>query len=172
MRKQLNIEGISQYDDTISEALRSSACGPVTARILMNQFSPDACPYGINELFKLLGGTKIGLLKRRFIRNMRKILGANWLVDECKLEEVKLQIDEGRVVAAKFDKWLNFRWFGQFEFDYHWVPVIGYEKIDNDIILFIHDNGSRNQASQVRKVSFRQNRPILSFVKIEPLQHT
>jgi len=168
MRKQLNIIGKSQYDDDIHEAFRPSACGPVTARVLMDQFSPDVCPYNVNELFKLLGGTKIGLVKGRFIRNMRKVLGTSWIVDECKIEEVKRQIDEGRPVAAKFDKWFNFRWFGDFEFDYHWVPVIGYEEIDNDFMLIIHDNGSKKQASQVRHVSYNQNRSILSFVKIEP----
>ena len=169
MRKQLNIKGLSQYEDHIDEALRPSACGPVTARVLMNQFSHDACPYNVNELFKLLGGTKIGLAKGCFIINMRKILGTGWHVEECKIEEVKRQIDEGRLVAAKFDKWLNFRWFGNFEFDYHWVPVIGYEKVANDLILIIHDNGAKGRASQVRKISYKVNRSILSFVKIEPI---
>jgi len=170
MRKQLNITGKSQYDDDIYEAFRPSACGPVTARVLMDQFPLDACPYNVNELFKLLGGTKIGLLKGRFIRNMRKILGTSWTVDDCKIEEVKRQIDEGRPVAAKFDKWFSFRWFGDFEFNYHWVPVIGYEETTTDFILIIHDNGSKNQASQVRDVSYNQNKSILSFVKIEKIE--
>ena len=168
MKKLLDVKRKSQYDDDIKESYRPSACGPVTARILMDQISPDACPYDVNELFKLLGGTKIGLVKGRFIRNMRKILGDDWTVAECDIEEVKRQIDEERPVAAKFDKWFNFRWRGDFEFDYHWVPVIGYEEKGNDLTLIIHDNGSRNQGSRIRHISYNRNRPILSFVKIEP----
>ena len=83
------------------------------------------------------------------------------------------QIDSGRPVAAKFDKWFNFRWRGSYEFDYHWVPVIGYEEKekekDNDIELIIHDNGGRDRPSQVRQVSYKKNKPVLSFVKIEPV---
>ena len=169
MKKMLNVKGKSQYDEDINEAFRASACGPVTAHILMDQISPDACPYNVNELFKLLGGTKIGLTKRRFIGNMRKVLGAEWTVAACSIEEVMRQIDSGRPVAAKFDKWFNFRWQGGYEFDYHWVPVIGYEEKDGDIELIIHDNGSRNRSSQVRQVSYQHNKPVLSFVKIEPI---
>ena len=167
MKKILNINGKSQYDEDIKEAFRPSACGPVTARIIMDQFPPEACPYDVNELFTRLGGTKIGLVKGRFIRNMRKILGDNWIVAECGIEDVKRQIDSGHPVAAKFDKWFNFRWRGGYEFDYHWVPVIGYEEKDDDIELIIHDNGSRNHPSRVRSISYKHNKPVLSFVKIE-----
>lgn len=168
MKKMLNVNGRSQYDEDINKSLRASACGPVTARILMDHISPEACPYDVNELFKLLGGTKIGLFKGRFIRNMRKILGTDWTVAACSIEEVKRQIDSGRPVAAKFDKWFNFHWRSSYEFDYHWVPVIGYEEKGDDIFLFIHDNGGRNRDSQVRLISYQKNRPILSFIKIEP----
>jgi len=168
VKKVLNINGKSQYDEDIKEAFRPSACGPVTARIIMDQFSPDACPYDVNELFTLLGGTKIGLAKGRFIRNMRKILGSEWIVAECDMNDVKKQIANGRPVAAKFDKWFNFHWRGGYEFDYHWVPVIGYEEKEGDIELIIHDNGARNRPSQVRHISYNKNKPVLSFVKIEP----
>lgn len=168
MKKLLNVNGKSQYDEDINKSFRASACGPVTARVLMDQISLDTCPYDVNELYVLLGGTKIGLIKGRFIRNMRKILGPDWTVAECSIEEVKWQIDSGRPVAAKFDKWFNFRWRGSYEFDYHWVPVIGYEEKDGDIELIIHDNGGRNRPSQVRHVSYQRNKPVVSFVKIEP----
>ncbi|WP_342505941.1 C39 family peptidase [Sporosarcina sp. FSL K6-2383] len=168
IKKILTINGKSQYDEDINEAFRPFACGPVTARIIMDQFPPDDCPYDINELFILLGTTKIGLFKSRFIRNMRKLLGSAWIVTECDINDVKKQILNGRPVAAKFDKWFNFRWRGGYEFDYHWVPVIGYEKKDGDIELIIHDNGARNRPSQVRQVSYKKNKAVLSFVMIEP----
>lgn len=168
MKRILQINGKSQYAGDIHPAYRASACGPVTARVMLDQFSTDACPYTVNELYPLLGGTKIGLYKRRFIRNMQKILGDNWIVAHCSLNEVKQQIGKGHIVAAKFDKWFSARWFGKYEFDYHWVPVIGYEVKNGDTELFIHDNGSRHHPSRIRSVSYRQNQPILSFVKIEP----
>ncbi len=171
VKKVLNVNGKSQYDTAIKESFRPSACGPVTARVIMDQYPPEACPYDVNELFTLLGGTKIGLSKGHFIRNMRKLLGTGWTVDECDIEEVKQQIANGQPVAAKFDKWFNFHWRGRYEFDYHWVPVIGYEETTEDIELIIHDNGGRNRPSQVRYVSYKRNKPVLSFVKIEPVQN-
>ena len=169
MRKLLKVNGKSQYDEDINESYRPSACGPVTAWVITDHIFPDACIYSVNELYKLLGGTKIGLGKGRFIRNMRKVLGSSWFVAECSIEEVKRQIENGRPVAAKFDKWFNFRWFGNYEFDYHWVPVIGYEEIGDDLNLIIHDNGSKNRKSHIRHMSYNRNHPILSFVKIEPI---
>lgn len=168
MRRQLDIQGKSQFDPDIRAAYRPSACGPVTAFIMLNHHFPSLHPYDVNELYRLLGGTKIGLFKWRFIRNMRKLLGTKWIVKECSIAEVKRQIDSGWIVAAKFDKWFNFRWRGGYAYDYHWVPVIGYEEVVNDLLLIIHDNGGRHRPSQIRRVSYHQNRPVLSFVKIEP----
>ncbi|KXH79258.1 C39 family peptidase [Sporosarcina sp. HYO08] len=168
MKKILQVNGKSQYDQDIHQAYRASACGPVTARVMLDQFSTDTCSYTINELYPLLGGTKIGLFKRRFIRNMQKILGDDWIVAQCSLDEVKQQINKGHLVAAKFDKWFKIRWFGKYKFDYHWVPVIGYEEKNEDIDLIIHDNGSRHHPSRIRRVSYKQNQAILSFVKVEP----
>lgn len=164
----LKVKGKSQYDEDINERIRTSACGPVTAHVMMNYISPLACPYDVNELYSRLGGTMVGLSKGRFIRNMRKVLGPDWKVNQCTLEELKRQIDEGRPVAAKLDKWFNFHWFSHYDFDYHWVPVIGYEIKDNDTVLIIHDNGGRNRESMIRYISFNRNSPVLSFVKIEP----
>ena len=36
----LNVNGKSQDDEDINESFRASACGPVTARVLMDQISP------------------------------------------------------------------------------------------------------------------------------------
>lgn len=168
IRKLLNVEGKSQYAEEIKESFRPSACGPVTARVIMDQFPPNTCPYDVNELYTRLGGTRIGLGKGSFIRNMRKLLGVEWTVATCSIDEVKRQIDNGLVVAVKFDKWFTLRWRGNYEFDYHWVPIVGYEEQNSDITLFIHDNGGRNRPSQLRSISYKRNEPILSFVKIEP----
>lgn len=166
----LDVKGKSQYDKDITDLLRPSACGPVTAHVIMKHLSPTDFSFTVNELYTLLGGTKVGLTKKRFIHNLRKILGQDWIVATCTIDEVKRHLEEGRPVAAKFDKWFNFKWRGGFEFDYHWVPVIGYEIVANDIVLMIHDNGSKNQPSRIRRISYNHNRPVLSFVKIEQVK--
>ena len=169
MKKVLNVQGKSQYEADIEEKFRPSACGPVTAYVLLRHLLPDPPPHQVNDLYRLLGSTKIGLFKWRFLRNMQKLLGPGWQVAECGIEELQRQISAGRPVAAKFDKWFSWKWRGQFTFDYHWVPVIGYETTEDDVLLIIHDNGSRRSGSRVRHVSYRQNRSILSFIKIEPV---
>lgn len=94
------------------------------------------------------------------------MLGPEWIVADCDIEGLKNEIDEGRPVAAKFDKWFSFHWFGKFVFDYHWVPVIGYKESENGVILIVHDNGGRNRDSRVREIPYEPHKDILSFVKI------
>ncbi|MFS0576500.1 C39 family peptidase [Sporosarcina sp. 179-K 3D1 HS] len=167
MKRILNIQGKSQYDEDIKDKFRPSACGPVTAYVLLRHLLPQSL-YQVNELYRLLGSTRIGLFKWRFLRNLRKLLGPGWHVVECGIAEVQQQIHAGRPVAAKFDKWFSRKWRGQYTFNYHWVPVIGYEKTEDDILLIIHDNGSRRYGSRIRQVSYQKNQEILSFIKMEP----
>ncbi|MDW0113510.1 hypothetical protein QT711_09950 [Sporosarcina saromensis] len=159
-----NFKGKSQFDDDIAERYRQSACGPVTAFLLLRHQSLD---YHINELYRKLGGTRIGLFKWRFIRNLRKLLGTGWIVEACTIDAVKVELANGRAVAAKFDKWFSFHWFGTYSFDYHWVPVIGYKETQSGLLLLVHDNGGRHRASHIREIPYEKNRAILSFVKVE-----
>ena len=78
------------------------------------------------------------------------------------------QIKEGRPVALKFDRYFAFKRREKFTFSYHWVPCIGYEQIEDEIFLYIHDNGGRNRESKIRKVSYKTNAPILTFVQFVP----
>lgn len=159
--------GKSQYDEDIEQRFRSSACGPVTAFLMLTHHFPNNPSYNVNELYRLLGGTRIGLFTWRFIKNMKKLLGNDWHVARCSINEVIQQLDAGRPVAAKFDKWFSLRWRGKYEFNYHWVPVIGYEKSDNGVTLIIHDNGGVNRPSKLRRVSYKENKPVLTFIKME-----
>lgn len=165
MKQLEGFRGKSQYDNEIDKRFRPSACGPVTAFTILRHHMLDS-GIQVNDLYRVLGGTRIGLFKWRFIHNLRKLLGSGWSVAECRLVDVKLEIDEGRPVAAKFDKWFTFHWFGNYSFDYHWVPVIGYKETDNGLILLIHDNGGRKRESRIREIAYERNRPILSFIKI------
>lgn len=163
-----NFVGKSQFDEDIHSPYRPSACGPTTAYVMLNYLANNKNGYSVNDFYRTLKSTKIGLFKWRFIRHLKKLLGPDWTIASCTINEVLKQIDEGRPVAAKFDKWFRFRWSGQFSYIYHWVPVIGYEKKDNKIFLIVHDNGSRNHKSVVRHIPYEPNQAILSFVKIEP----
>ena len=159
--------GKSQFGDDIEERYKASACGPVTAYTILNYHHYDTGHLPVNVLYRLLGGTKIGLFKWRFIRNLRKLLGPSWLIQQCAIDELMLEIDAGRPIAAKFDKWFSFHWFGTFSYDYHWVPVIGYKLSEQDLILIVHDNGGRQRESRIREIPYGPNHNILSFVKIK-----
>lgn len=167
MKKLANFSGKSQFDDDINLRYRPSACGPTTAYVMLNYLANNKNAYSVNDFYRILKSTRIGLFKYRFIRHLKKLLGPKWTVARCEIDEVFKQIDAGRPVAAKFDKWFRFRWFGRFSYSYHWVPVIGYEKKNGHTFLIVHDNGSRKHDSMIRHIPYEPNQPILSFVKIE-----
>lgn len=167
MKTQLPVQGISQYDPSIQSTYRASACGPVTAYVLLNYLLPNSS-FQPNDLYSKLGGTRIGLFTHRFVRNMRKILGPNWQIEKCSLHTALHELKNGRPVALKFDKYFSFQWNKRSTFAYHWVPLIGYEKENDELFLIIHDNGGRNRESKIRKVSYAQNASILTFIQITP----
>ncbi len=169
MKTIFSFKGKSQYDHDIEQRFRSSACGPVTAFLMINHHFPNTSQHSVNQLYRLLGGTRIGLFTWRFIKNIKKLLGKDWVIARCSIEEVIQQIDAGHPVAAKFDKWFSLRWRGKYAFKYHWVPLIGYEISKNDITLLVHDNGGINRSSKLRQVSYKKNKAILTFIKIEPI---
>ncbi|MDV6379026.1 C39 family peptidase [Sporosarcina sp. GW1-11] len=168
MAKFIDVQGKSQYDRDIEPAYRPSACGPVTAFVLLRHLFPHTPTPNINELYQKLGGTKIGLPTWRFIRRLGLLLGADWQVEKCDVQQALQQIDENRPVALKFDKWFNFKWRGQFSFDYHWVVMVGYDYVNGALHVLVHDNGGRNCESTVRSIPYEPNKAILTFVKIEP----
>ncbi|TQR17346.1 C39 family peptidase [Psychrobacillus vulpis] len=168
MKIQLPIQGLSQYDSTIQSNYQSSACGPVTAYVLLNYLMPNACPFDTNDLYRKLGGTRIGLFTYRFIHNMRKLLGPNWHIEKCSLQTALKELKSGRPVALKFDKYLTFHWNKKYTFSYHWVPLIGYTLEKDELFLIIHDNGGRNRESKIRKVLYAENASVLTFVQVTP----
>lgn len=161
-------EGKSQYSPDIAEAYRPSACGPTTAYVMTKQLGET--PPSVNDLYKQLKGTRIGLFGWRFIKYMRKLLGPSYDISRCSLHEALEELRQGRSVAAKFDKYFNFHWFNTYTFSYHWVPVIGYEVEHDHLFLYVHDNGGRDRESRIRKVSYGKNAEILTFIKIKPLK--
>lgn len=166
MRRQLPVQGKSQYDISISPAYQNSACGPTTIHVILRYL--DVATPTVNQLYKILGGTKIGLFKWRLIRNLRKIL-PTWDVRTCTLKEALQEIDAGRPVAMRFDRYFSMQWFDKKSaYAYHWVPLIGYEIQNDELWLIFHDNGGRNRQSEIRKTLYHENEKVLHFVKIAP----
>lgn len=174
MRVLLNVDGVSQYAEKVKPAYRNSACGPTTAYVILNYLRRSHNTIAIqeiNELYKRLGGTKIGLFTWRFIKNLRKELGLDFHIARCSLTDALDQLKKGHPVAMKFDQYFTFRWFTKNKplYKYHWVPLIGYELKNEELYLLIHDNGGRTRDSQIRSVKYEDNKHVLRFVKIEPL---
>ena len=168
MKIQLLVQGSSQYDPSIQSTYQASACGPVTAYVLLNYLMAQNCPYTPNELYSKLGGTRIGLFTHRFVRNMRKLLGSDWLIETCTIDNALDELKSGRPVALKFDKYFSFNWLKKYTFSYHWVPLIGYEIVNDELFLIVHDNGGRNRESKIRRIRYVENAPVLTFVKVVP----
>ncbi|KGR91625.1 hypothetical protein CD30_04780 [Ureibacillus massiliensis 4400831 = CIP 108448 = CCUG 49529] len=169
MKTQLNVKGISQFSNIIDQKYQSSACGPTTIHVILNyMMNKSARIPTINALYQSLGCTKIGLFKWRLIKNLQRYLGPLWNVSSCSLYEALNQIDLGRPVALKFDKYFSFQWNAKPAFKYHWVPLIGYEFLNDELFFIIHDNGGKYRDSQIRKVRYADNEKVTSFVKIEP----
>lgn len=171
MKVQLNVTGKSQYDTSVNEKYRTSACGPTTAHVILNYVCADheLAQKDINALYELLGSTRIGLFTWRMIGNLQKLLGPDFHIAACSLEEALIQLDAGNPIAIKFDKWFSLQWFTNKKplYDYHWVPLIGYEISNDELYLILHDNGGRTRDSQIKKCKYEDNKYVLSFVKIE-----
>lgn len=171
MKVQLNVKGKSQYAESVNEKYRSSACGPTTVHVLLNYICEEheLARTDINTMYNLLGSTRIGLFTWRIVGNLRKLLGPDFHIATCSLEEALQQLDKGIPVAMKFDKWFSLQWFTKKKplFNYHWVPLIGYEIVNDELYFILHDNGHRTRDSQIRKCKYDDNKHVLSFVKIE-----
>lgn len=169
MKTIIPFEGKSQYADAIDAKKQGSACGPVTVAAILKHH--EKIDIGINQLYRLLGTTRIGLFTWRLLKNFRRAGTESYKVAKARsLEEVKEELQSGRPLAMKFDRYFTFHWFSKPAYHYHWVPLIGFEEKPDDLILYFHDNGKRNRPSKIRTVSYKANRKVLTFIKIVPIQ--
>ncbi len=169
MKVLIPFTGMSQYAPEIEAKWQGSACGPVTAAAILRHHEKKE--WTASELYSTLGTTRIGLFTWRFVRKFKKLTSGRYHIKKVRsVEEVKKELIAGRPLAVKFDRWFSFHWFSKPLFNYHWVPLVGFEEQDEDLILHIHDNGKRNRPSKLRMVSYNTNRKYLTFVKIVPIQ--
>ncbi|MFP8783561.1 C39 family peptidase [Planococcus plakortidis] len=168
MKVLLPFQAMSQYAGDVPSPYRASACGPVTVASILRYHEGQAP--GIGPLYKLLGATPIGLSAFCLIRRLRKLVGPRYDIQRVRsLEQIKRQLDAGYPLAVKFDRYFSLRWRQATTFAYHWVPLIGYEETEGDLLLLIHDNGQKNRPSKLRAVSLRENQGVLSFIRISPV---
>lgn len=169
MKVLIPFAGMSQYDPAIDSKWQGSACGPTTAASILRHHEKKS--WNVNDLYKTLGTTRIGLFTWRFKRNFQKLADKRYTIQKLKsIDEVKAELADGRPLALKFDRYFTFRWFAKPHFNYHWVPLVGFDEKPDDLILLVHDNGKRNRPSKLQAVSYRENRKFLTFIKIVPIQ--
>lgn len=167
MKVLLPLNGLSQWNDDVMERFRRSACGPTTARAILGYYGETVSD--TDHFYRSLGTTRIGLFTWRFIRRFKKAASGRYRLRKVRdIDGVKAELLAGRPLAMKFDRYFSFRWRMQSDYAYHWVPLVGFEETADDLLLLIHDNGGKGRPSRLRKVSYRKNRPVLTFVSIEP----
>ena len=167
MKKLIAFQGLSQHAEAVDKKYRSSACGPVTAAAILQYH--EGLEVGVNQFYRLLGTTPIGLFTWRLLRNFHKVGGKRYEVKKIRsIEAVKEELLAGRPLAMKFDRYFTFQWFSKPQYSYHWIPLIGFRQEADNLILYIHDNGQKNRPSKMRTVSYLKNRKVLTFVKIMP----
>lgn len=169
MKILIPFQGMSQYDGKVDINRQGSACGPTTAAAILKHH--EKRDYDINDLYQTLGTTRIGLFTWRFKKKLNKFGKKRYRVTKTRsLDQVKEELLQGRPMALKFDRYFSLRWRLESTYNYHWVPLIGFEELPDDLILYIHDNGKRNRPSKIQAVSYKQNRKVLTFLKIVPTQ--
>lgn len=169
MKVIIPFQGLSPAETTIDISKRKSACGPVTASAILKHH--ERRTLSVNEIYKLLGTTPIGLFTWRLIRRWRSVSQKDYEVKRVRsIEEVKQELMAGRPLAMKFDRYFSLQWFAKPLFNYHWVPLVGFKETEDDLLLYIHDNAKKNRPSKIRAVSYKHHAKLLTFVKIKPIQ--
>ncbi|WP_379128272.1 C39 family peptidase [Paenibacillus sp. sgz500958] len=189
--KKLQVEPYTQWAAGVVSP--SSACGPTTMAAMAEYWNTrqnlafirgkshfHSKEAHINYIYLHHGGAPWGMSVRGFIRGLKKYIGAFSgprdgyrrdfpIITFNDFGRYKAEIDAGRPIAVKFDKWFSFHWKGQYAFDYHWVLGIGYEEEGRMQKLIVLDNGTRTvdhgyTPSQERWIDYNRNKPIVTMI--------
>ncbi len=176
----------------------SSACGPAAIAGIVHFWEDRLAKEGgklshrlpadsaeaVNDIYASSGGTPLGMsapvLAFALRRLLNKRLQGSGLPGKAVTRRLRgfdaycAEIDAGRLVAVKFDKWFSFRWFGRRPvFDYHWTVGCGYRiEDDGTAFLLVHDAGSRAKdgtfvRSRERRIDYAAHRGVLTLVGVE-----
>ncbi|MEK3899645.1 C39 family peptidase [Paenibacillus sp. FSL R7-0179] len=192
--ERLKAKAYTQWETGVASP--SSACGPATMAALLEYwhshrsrtFIPgirhfDSMAAHINYIYTHHGGTPWGMSTRSFVRGLRAYIGSalpllhnhSGLIEVSVFNDIgryRAEINAGRPVALKFDKWFSLRWRGRYAYDYHWVLGIGYEdEEDGSCKLVVHDNGVQHPGGgytpgRERLISYSANIKILTMVSL------
>ncbi|KAA9000945.1 hypothetical protein F4V43_13930 [Paenibacillus spiritus] len=183
--RRLNLAPLSQWEAGVSRP--ASACGPAAMAALADYWAglalpgsgaAESAPARINHMYERYGGRPWGMSAGGLVRGLRRYWkrhapeGARvFLAVFRDFERYREEIDAGRPVAVKFDRWSALRWRGDYAFDYHWTVGIGYEVEGKNRFLLLHDNGGRKRSGEAvpgreRRIAYEANRPVLTMVSL------
>lgn len=176
----------------------ASACGPAAIAGIVGFWEkrlagrggkpfarlPEKPAEAVNEMYAANGGMPLGMsapvlafgLRRQLNRRLREsgLPGHAATRRFSGFEDYCAEIDAGRLVAVKFDKWFSFRWFGRRPvFDYHWTVGCGYRIGDDGTkYLLVHDAGGRRKdgtfaRSRERQIAYEPHRGVLTMVGVK-----
>ncbi|QWU16554.1 Peptidase_C39 like family protein [Paenibacillus sophorae] len=188
--KKLNLEPYTQWAQGVRFA--SSACGPATMAAITEYWGrklgePNLIgkerfrskTEHINHLYARYGGRRWGMSARGFEKGIKAYLRTSLgnapairLRSFNDFALYKAEIDAGRPVAVKFDKWFSLRWFGNYAYNYHWTVGTGYEMTEPNLWLIVQDNGSKRAnggftASRERRIEYAANREVITMVAVD-----
>ncbi|MBY0013843.1 C39 family peptidase [Paenibacillus typhae] len=194
-RRILAAEPYTQWEPGVHSP--GSACGPSTLAAMMEywhtrlgaDFIPGSKHFGtkaahINYIYSRFSGRAWGMSVRSFVRAadgyIRSASGKDGNTGRQHavsvfndMDRYKAEIDAGRPVALKFDKWFSFRWQGKYAYDYHWVLGTGYEEPEGGSgpVLLVHDNGIRlkdggYRPGQERRIPYNPNQTVITMVSL------
>lgn len=176
----------------------ASACGPAAAAALLRFWEerlaaaggarlrkhrlPDEPAAAINRMYAACGATPLGtgalVLGLALRRQLNARLREAGLPGQAKTRRLsgfdayRAEIDAGRLVAVKFDKWFSLRWRSRPLFDYHWTVGCGYRIADDGTPhLIVHDAGARLQdgtyaPSRERTAAYESHRHVLTMLAL------
>ncbi|MBT2289882.1 C39 family peptidase [Paenibacillus albidus] len=192
VRRRLAIEPYTQWEEGVESP--GSACGPATMAALTEYWNSrqgvqqvrGKKAFGsraahINHIYRHHGGRPWGMSVHGFTKGLKAYLAESLPLKDLRgglsirtltdIAQYKAEIDAGRPVALKFDKWFHFRWRGRYAYDYHWVMGIGYETGGSGPVLIVHDNGVRYRdgsfaRGQERLIDYESNQEIMTMVAV------
>ncbi|MCQ4087575.1 hypothetical protein [Saccharibacillus sp. JS10] len=195
-QRRLPFQPYTQWESGVR--FSASACGAAAIAGMIgfwerNWIAQQGQPYeslpadpaeAINAMYRAGLGTPIGMaapmlayaLRNQLNQRLREsgLPGKAVTSRFKKFESYRAEIDAGRLVAVKFDKWFSFRWFGHKPiFDYHWTVGCGY-RIDANGTRFlrVHDAGGRRADgtwvhSREREIEYEKHRGVLTMIGLK-----
>lgn len=157
-----------QYESHILPTLQPSACGPTVVASILRYYEQHS--FSINRLYKKLHCTRLGLPSLFLLYFLPKIIGPNWIVEKTNLLQALEELKQQRVVALKFDRYFNRKFWRKPYFSYHWTVLVDYDFTAEGLYLIVEDLGTPNRPSNRQRVLYETNMHALTFIKLHPKQ--